>query len=783
MKSLYTFEMAVLAMAAMAGCSIRETVESPTGPGPERETVLSEPGMAIVLTATQEGISPDTRTVLKDNGAAWWNPQEEISVFYGSGTDGGSKFTSTNTEPAATAEFEGSLATSGDHEYWAVYPYSAGNSCDGSSITTVIPSEQTAEAGNFSGNAFPAMGKSGSLAIPFYNICGGIKFSVTRSDIRSIQFRGNNGETLAGTIKAVFNSAGKPEVSSIISGDTEVTLLAPDGGTFEPGTYYYLTLLPGTLGSGFTMTFTTALKTGTLTSSKSQTIKRSIFGALTDIDAMVSDWVSTAPVPENVDLGLKVYWATFNVGASKPEEYGAYFAWGETDPKRDYSWETYRFWTSGSSSSDLKFSKYVTASSFGTVDDKTVLDPENDAACAILGGKWRMPTDADWTELRENCTWTHTKNYNGTGINGVVITSKISGYTEKSIFLPYAGCRKGTKTSSAGNTGYFWSSSLKTSGPNHAYFLNCYSGMVYSNDFDRYYGFPVRPVYDDAVHPVSVALEGDKSIYVDDSVTLTATITPSNATDKSVSWSSSVPAVATVDSDGKVTGLKEGRTEITVTTNDGGLTASCWISVIMPRPTAVDLGLTVKWASFNVGAKEPTGYGHYFGWGETEQKSDYSWANYKFRTTGDYYTTFKFSKYVTDSSYGTVDNKSVLDLDDDTASVLLGGNWRMPTNEEWAELRENCTWEWTDNYNGTGIAGRIITSNKTGYTNKSIFLPAAGRRADTHFYTVGSTGCYWSSSLNKDTPYYAWYAEIHSGGFGEYFTDRYYGYTIRPVTK
>ena len=103
-----------------------------------------------------------------------------------------------------------------------------------------------------------------------------------------------------------------------------------------------------------------------------------------------------------VDLGLPsgTKWATCNVGATAPEEYGDYFAWGETEPKTTYNWDTYK-WCNGSEDT---FTKYNTKSSYGTVDNKTQLELADDAARANWGGQWRMPTDAEWTELCKNCT-------------------------------------------------------------------------------------------------------------------------------------------------------------------------------------------------------------------------------------------------------------------------------------------------------------------------------------------------------------------------------------------
>ena len=193
----------------------------------------------------------------------------------------------------------------------------------------------------------------------------------------------------------------------------------------------------------------------------------------------------------------------------------------------------------------------------------------------------------------------------------------------------------------------------------------------------------------------------------------------------------------------------------------------------------VDLGLSVKWASFNVGASKPEEYGDYFAWGETEAKSSYTWTNYKFRTSGDSYDNVKFSKYNTSSSYGTVDYKTTLDPEDDVAHVKWGGNWRMPTRAEQDELRANCTWTRTTL---NGVNGYLVTSNKTGYTDRSIFLPAAGLRDDTDLYNVGRDGYCWSSSLGTDSPDSAWFIYFRSDYVFWYdYIGRGIGFSVRPV--
>ena len=190
---------------------------------------------------------------------------------------------------------------------------------------------------------------------------------------------------------------------------------------------------------------------------------------------------------EYIDLGLSVKWATCNVGATKPEEYGDYFAWGETQPKSTYNWSTYK-WCNGSYNTQTK---YNTNSSYGTVDNKTQLELSDDAARANWGGSWRMPTDAELTELRENCTWTWTTQ---NGVYGYKVTSKKSGYTNKSIFLPAASHRFNSDLFSAGSYGNYWSSSLSTYGPYYAYELYFLSDRAYVNDVNRCCGLSVRPV-------------------------------------------------------------------------------------------------------------------------------------------------------------------------------------------------------------------------------------------------------------------------------------------------
>ncbi len=192
------------------------------------------------------------------------------------------------------------------------------------------------------------------------------------------------------------------------------------------------------------------------------------------------------------------------------------------------------------------------------------------------------------------------------------------------------------------------------------------------------------------------------------------------------------------------------------------------------KPVAVDLGLPsgTVWADRNIGANSPEGYGDYFAWGETRPKSEYNWSTLKY-CNGSYNT---LTKYCTDSSYGTVDNKTVLEPSDDAATANWGNSWRMPTHEEHEELSEKCTWIWTTR---NGVKGY----NVTGPNGNSIFLPAAGYRYDSSVYYACSHGFYWSASLFERHPSSAWNVRFYSDYHYSSSYNRDNGRTVRAVAR
>lgn len=292
------------------------------------------------------------------------------------------------------------------------------------------------------------------------------------------------------------------------------------------------------------------------------------------------------------------------------------------------------------------------------------------------------------------------------------------------------------------------------------------------------------------------------SLYEGESENLIATVYPTNATDKTVTWSSEVTSVASVDQNGKVTAIKNGTT--TIIARAGGYEARCTL-VVEPPQGSVDLGLSVKWASCNLGASYPEGTGDYYAWGEIlpyyqdghgsdnpcgywrDGKTGYNWDSYK------YYNNGGITKYCDNTSTaashwsgeGQPDGKTRLDLEDDVANILLKGNWHIPSKSEWQELQKNCTLkEVTRN----GVTGLLCTSRING---NSIFFPVCYYRKENKMsnvhgvYNITSNYHYWtserSSSYSPEAALFTTIIDIKDGPIRG--KERYIGMVIRPVTK
>ena len=352
-------------------------------------------------------------------------------------------------------------------------------------------------------------------------------------------------------------------------------------------------------------------------------------------------------------------------------------------------------------------------------------------------------------------TWYLTKtNYTTYNADGTFGNMGMEGYTYK--FLPFQG-------------------RILTFSPDgqmqDATVLYLTDEMMYLRDSQHPFSYvvyyrtqPPQPVNRIALSETQVGMK------VNETVQLTAAVYPSDADNTEVVWSSSDENVVTVDK-GYVKAVGVGTATITCTAADGsGVQVTCFVAVAKPYNNGheyVDLGLSVKWATMNVGANAPDEYGDYFAWGETDPKAYYDWSTYKWCKGSD----DNLIKYCTSSYYGTVDNKSTLEQSDDAAHANWGGTWRMPTVDEIKELVNNCSWEWT-------IQNSVNGYKVTGPNGNSIFLPAAGNRWHDEFKNTGG-GYYWSSSL-------AYSSHAHTLNIVSDLTDclsspRYIGLSVRAV--
>ena len=356
-------------------------------------------------------------------------------------------------------------------------------------------------------------------------------------------------------------------------------------------------------------------------------------------------------------------------------------------------------------------------------------------------------------------TWYQTKtNYTTYNADGTFGNMGMEGYTYK--FLPFQG-------------------RILTFTPDgqmqDATVLYLTDEVMYLRFAQNPYGYNVyyRTLPPQPVNRITLS-ETQVGMKVDESVQLTAIVYPSDADNTDVVWISSDESVVTVDK-GYVKAVGVGTATITCTAADGsGVQDVCFVTVFSKTSNNgheyVDLGLSVKWATMNVGANAPEGYGDYFAWGETKPKDYYDWSTYKW-CEGSART---MTKYCTKSYFGTVDNKTVLEMSDDAARANWGGTWRMPTIDEIKELLDNCHWEWTTRNDVNGF-------KVTGPNGASVFLPAAGYRWHDSLDNSGY-GLYWSSSLYPSLDDDAYYLSFDSGG--AYWNSNYYrygGHSVRAV--
>lgn len=285
----------------------------------------------------------NTKTTLINGGTSvYWEQGDEISVLFGSQRE---KFISSSSEPSTSTEFWGSLdlsiPVSSENPIWGLYPYDKDAKILNNQILTFVPPSQEARVGTFAKNANLSLAKSSDFSLRFFNVCGGLRFSLTKGGIKRIVFEALNGESIAGRFTIGFQND-EPVVIKANSGLNRIQLIPADGGYFKLGEWYYLVAIPGDLQHGFKITFYRDNSIGQIVSKEPRIIKRGVFGSIPNIDSQVS---FSSYLPEAIDMGLPsgTKWGSFNLGALYPEEIGDYYAWGETETKGIYDSDTYKW--------------------------------------------------------------------------------------------------------------------------------------------------------------------------------------------------------------------------------------------------------------------------------------------------------------------------------------------------------------------------------------------------------------------------------------------------------
>ena len=504
-------------------------------------------GKHITFTATQEVASATqekasvTRTYLNDNKIVVWSAGETVSLFDSESVNCLFELVKGADQPVG--EFDGTVSSNARKEYYAVYPYSqAYNFESGTATDVILPAEQTAVANGFDRNAAIMTGYTTNIeCLPFKQLCAFVQVT-TESASKKITFRSNGTENLAGTLDVTIADAGADKdkgtgtATVTDNGSNTVSLVPATGSTSIAAGTYLIAVLPGDLEEGFTMEID-AVEGDDLTRSfenRTEVLKRAAvidMGTASVAEGRTSQAYhecthtyskgAFAPTANNgtgeegidwVDLGIrlngkKILFATRNLGASSPEEYGDYYAWGATEPwcigydqngttltaSNDAAYVA-RHWKDGKSAgyisdnepfySGSAYTKYTT--------DGEVLEESDDAAHVQWGADWRIPTLEEQKALYDNTTSTWTNNYNNTGIAGCIFTGK-GDYANRSLFLPAAGDFCGTQHYPF--YGEYWSSTLSHS--TQSYYLECREGGDYVYLYcimDRNVGLSVRAV-------------------------------------------------------------------------------------------------------------------------------------------------------------------------------------------------------------------------------------------------------------------------------------------------
>lgn len=500
------FLFAAFAIAAViSGCAKDDLTN-----GQDATVVMNAP----VFYAGFADASSETKTYVNENGHLRWNADDRLTIFVGKTLNTQYAFDGDDGDNAGgfnpVSGGSGFVTANPLSANYAVYPYSSTTKISEEGVISLSLPEVQAYGENSFGRGANTMvavtENKDDYYLPFKNVCGYLVVSFYGdATITSVSLEGNNGEKLAGAATVTPSFGGTPSLEMKDTATGTITVDCGEGVTLgttkETATAFWFVVPQTTFSNGITITATSEDGASFQKStSKTIAIERNKISTMTALEV---SFESTPAVPDMVDLGLPsgLKWASFNLGATKPEEFGGYYQWAGTedvtDTNIDLNFKYCPYNILGSM--EAGWTKYIPSnyssywSGASEPDNKAVLDPEDDVANVKLGGKWRMPTREEFLELKDtdNCTWTWTSIND---VNGYKVSSKISGYTDNWIFLPAAGYRSNKQLFYVGSEGDYWSSSLYTGDPTSAYKIIVKTDKITAPVGLRCLGSSVRPV-------------------------------------------------------------------------------------------------------------------------------------------------------------------------------------------------------------------------------------------------------------------------------------------------
>ena len=769
MKKLLAYSL--LATFVAYGCQVKEVIEN---------TQESQPEAKVFTAVIEDNTSGDTKTSLDGEGNVLWKQGDQVSIFAGSTVNEQYQVSdASDGKTAATlnkVDGGGFVAGTEIDNNVAFYPYASTAEIAKSGSNYVIseielPATQNYAAGSFGNGAFPmaaVTSSTGDMNLKFKNILGGLKLQLKgTATITSITVTGNNNEILCGDAEVTTTYGGVPSITlSDVSAKT-VTLNCGAGVTLdsETATPFIIALPPMTMTGGFTVTVTDSeSKHMEISTSKSQTIVRSKLLKMPTVTYEGTSSVDPS-IPAMALSGI------FSVGVNKQ----VHFSRGNLQYTRGT--------TSNNGTWGFAEKQYDIV---GDTDSNKYLDTSEGSKVDLF-------------------CWSG-DSYSNYGLS----TQTASGYYDGH-FLDWG--RKidnddTWRTLSAEEWSYLLGTTAERNGKYRNWVtVNGIRGLIIAPD--NFTG-TILESYDASSWALA---ENDGLVFLPISGYRYENYVSSFSTLGGY-WSSTTSSR-----------YSTGASRVFINSSNFGIESSSLrryaycVRLVndITSPTAVDLGLSVKWASCNVGARNPFGLGHYFAWGETKgydeedltNSRNYEyWNSYvkqSFRGETYKYCTGSYPSYTMTKYVSGGDNLTVLQPIDDPATANWGEGWRTPTIAELEELLDpsNCSWTWygptTSATGGTGVPefngviGYKVQSLKPGFTDNYIFLPASGYRSSNsepyypyknallELYTSGN---YWASSIYTESDCYAYYLKLNNSDYSAaHWRERWYGFTVRPVSN